>query len=282
MVHFALTAGLDPGDGRLRLFGSRPGALEVAGRCLGVDALDGDPVLGDGEWLLLHFAIAGPERVGGLDWAHARAANDALLASTVKLAETGSLRRFVFSSSGAVYGGRGGDRNAYGEMKAAHEAGLREWSERKGRPLSLTRVFNVGGPYINHVGNYALGDFIQSLRRDGRIRIAATRGVFRSYVHVLELAQVIFHTALEDHDGVLCFDTAGREVVEMGELARAVGEVLGRPEVEIQRPEIGTEASDWYVGDGRAYREALFRAGSGPVGLDTIIRDTADYLNAVG
>ncbi|WP_158915483.1 NAD(P)-dependent oxidoreductase [Caulobacter sp. S45] len=277
-VQIALDAGLDPAGGRLRLFASRPGAVEIAGRHLSVEALEGAPALGDGEWLVLHLAIVGPDRIEGADPERARPVNDALLVAAMRLAETGATRRFVFSSSGAVYGRPGADRTAYGEMKLAHEAALRDWGEQTRRPVSIARVFNIGGPYINHVANYALGDFIQSLRREGRIRIAASHGVFRSYVHVLELAQVIFHTALEEPSGVLSFDTAGGQVVEIGELAQAVGAAMGRPDVEILRPRIGDGRMDRYVGDGQAYQEALLRSGATPIDLETIIRDTARYL----
>ncbi len=121
-------------------------------------------------------------------------------------------------------------------MKLAHEAGLRDWAARRGAALLTVRVFNVGGPYINPVERYALGDFIQALRRDGRIRVAADRGVFRSYVHVLELARVLFDQALDQARPEIAFDTCGREIVEMGDLARTVAEVVGDGEVSDRAP----------------------------------------------
>ena len=279
VVHLALEAGLDPREGRLRLFGSRPQALEIGGRRLEVEALADASGLGGGDWILLHLAIVGPDRLPGEDPSVVRAANDALLAEALRLAGSGAVRRFVFASSGAVY--RPAARtepHGYGAMKLAQEAVLRDWAERHPLPLLTVRVFNLGGPYIRPVERYALGDFIQAFRHDGRIRVAADRGVFRAYVHVLELARVLFEEALDEARPDIAFDTCGREIVEMGDLARIVAEVLGGSGAEVERGGVRDGDADWYVGSGEAYQAALFRSGAAPCGLRTIIADTAAYL----
>jgi nucleoside-diphosphate-sugar epimerase len=152
---------------------------------------------------------------------------------------------------------------------------VRSWSVRTGAPLLIPRIFNVGGPYINRVRAYALGDFIAQALTGDVIRIQARRPVIRSYVHVHELARVILDLAL-GASGPTSFDTAGPEVVEMADLAHAVGRALDRP-LDIDRPPMEA-GEDRYVGDGRLYQAALARSGATPVGLDQIIRDTADFM----
>lgn len=262
---------------KLRLFGSEPRVVEVAGRSLPVEALQGAPPLGGGEWLVLHLAVAGPDRLSDTD--ALRALNNAMLGDVLALAGTGQVRRLVCASSGAVYqvGWGSPERQAYCDLKREQEARVRTWADERGAPLLLPRIFNVGGPYMTHPGSYALGDFIRQARAGGVIEIGARRPVLRSYVHVLELAAVVFDLALGEAP-VLAFDTAGPQVVEMGDLAAAVGRVLDLPHLAIRRPALEAGAEDRYVGNGVVYRAALARMGAEPIALDEIIRDTAEWL----
>jgi nucleoside-diphosphate-sugar epimerase len=278
MAHVALAAmGPDPG-GRLRLFGSRPRPIEIAGRTLPLESLNNAPPLGDGEWLVLHLAVAGADRAADPD--ALRALNEAMLADALALAGTGRVRRLVCASSGAVYqvSQESPERQAYGDLKRDQEAIARAWARNTGVPLLLPRIFNVGGPYMTNPGAYALGSFIQQALAGGAIGIGARRPVLRSYVHVLELARVVFDLAL-DAAAPLAFDTAGPEVVEMADLAAAVGRTLDLPGLRVSRPPLEAAGEDRYVGDGRLYQAALARTGAQPVGLDEIIRDTAAWLN---
>lgn len=275
IVHCLLKT-LPAGDAiPLRLFGSTAGALEICGRNLAVESLSEAGPLGDGEWLVLHLAVVGADRLGG-DSSRLRAANDALLAQTLSLARTGLVRRFVYASSGAVYQAGGSVRKrAYAEMKRAQEDTVRAWAAQVGAPLLIPRIFNVGGPYINHIENYALGSFIKQALANGVIEIEARQSVIRSYVHLFELAGVLFDLALGDENCIV-FDTAGQDVVEMADLAQAVGRAL-ELDIGIRRPPM-SPGEDRYVGDGRLYQEAVARSGATPIGLDQIIRDTAGFM----
>ncbi len=112
VVHLALQAGLEPSGGRLRLFGARPQVIDLCGRRLQVEELAGAPSLGDGEWIVLHLAVIGPDRIAGGDPAATRRANDALLDQALQLSATATLRRFVFASSGAAGRPAAGDRGS--------------------------------------------------------------------------------------------------------------------------------------------------------------------------
>ena len=264
----------------LRLLGSSARTLEIAGRRITVEPLLDAAPLGAGEWLVLHLAVVGADRLGG-DLDSTLAANDAVLAQTLRLASTASVRRLVYASSGAVYQtGVAPRKQAYSEMKRRQEATVRAWAGDAGAPLLVPRIFNVGGPYINHIDAYALGSFIRQALATGVIEIEARRPVLRSYVHLDEFARVLFALALGAEDG-LTFDTAGAEVVEMADLARAVGTTLDL-EVEIRRPPMSESGEDRYVGDGRVYQAAVARRQGAPIGLDRIIRDTADYMRGHG
>lgn len=279
MAHCVVAAAGGAPPAKLRLFGSRSRLVEIAGRPLPIEPLRGAPPLGAGEWLVLHLAVAGADRIA--EPPAMRAENNAMLTDALALAAGGRVRRLVCASSGAVYDpvGHGSrDRQAYSDLKREQEALAQAWAEPRGAPLLIPRIFNVGGPYMTHPGHYALGDFIRQARAGGVIDIAAPRPVLRSYVHVLELAAVVFDLALGEAP-VLAFDTAGPQPVEMSGLAAAVGRALDLPPLDIRRPALDASGGeDRYVGDGATYRAALAKMGGEPVELDEIIRDTAEWL----
>jgi len=278
VVHWLLQSLPTPDAVPLRLFGSAPRSLQIGGRRLAVESLSQAAPLGEGEWLMLHLAVVGEDRLDG-DAERLMAANDAVLAQALSLALTGAVRRFVYASSGAVYQSGGSpQKRAYSEMKRAQEAAVQAWAAEAGAPMLIPRIFNVGGPYINHAANYALGSFIEQALEGGVIEIEARQAVLRSYVHLFELARVLFELCLVDDAG-LVFDTAGVEVVEMADLAQAVRAAFGL-DLEIRRPPLAPGV-DRYVGDGRIYQAAVARGPGEPIGLDRIVRDTADYMRGL-
>lgn len=281
MTHLALEA-LGPGStDRLRLLGSSDRSFDLLGRALTLESLDKAQPLGPGEWLVLHLAVVGPKRLP--DPERRRAINEAMLADALALAGTGQVRRFVSASSGAVTLPPQADANrqAYGDLKRDKEQIVQAWSAKTGVPALFPRIYNLGGPYMNHAGRYALGAFIRQALAGGMVRIEAPRPVLRSYVHVLEFARVTYDLALGDSP-TLAFDTAGTEALELADLAAAVGRALGRPDLVFDRVPLQSDDPDRYVGDGAIYQAALAAAGAEPVSIARIVRDTAAWLEASG
>jgi len=279
MTQFVLNALPKPDVMRLRLFGSAARVLEIDGRTLAVEPLSGARLSGNLEWIIVHLAVAGADRGG--DAEEVRAVNDNLLADAMALGKRASVRRFVHASSGAVHRQGGGpEKEAYSDLKRAQEDAVQVWSARGGPPILIPRIFNMGGPFVNNWSRYALSSFIDQAVTSGVIRIEASRPVVRSYVHVHELARVVFNAALGD-DREVTFETVGAETVEMSALAETVRRVLYRPDIEIIRASMTGEAPDLYVGEGTAYQAALAKSGATPTGLDRIILDTAAYMRRV-
>ncbi len=283
LAHICEALGLTQDTGRLRLFGSGARQLVSGERRFAIEDLFDAAPLGSGEWLVFHLAFLGKEQTEDLSPEAFETTNDAILARTLALVETAEKARLLFSSSGAVYGP---DRNlvdasgnAYGYMKVRHEARVRDWAAARGTPLATCRIFNIGGPFINKQSRYALSDFIEQVSRNGRISIGATKPVFRSFVHVEELCQVLFSSLIDPALQFRCFDTLGREVLEIADLARTIGRVLGAGDIAIDRPAL-TPASppDWYVGDGKDYQALLASCGRPAVDIEDIIRDTAQFM----
>jgi nucleoside-diphosphate-sugar epimerase len=273
-----------PPSPRLRLFASTARSVQLGGRIVAIEQLSEARPLAGGPWLLLHFAFLGQERTNDLGTEEFVAGNARILLETLRLAEAARGLRMVFTSSGATYGpGRqlveDANFSPYGWCKATQERDLDAWCAARGVPLVIPRIFSIGGPCANKVETYALSSFVLSARREGVIRIAARRPVFRSFVHVAELNALVCEAALAQSAGApLVFDTVGRETLEMADLADAVAALLRPTEVRIERAGLVEGDADYYVGDGRIYRFMLAWSGRRIVGLEQIIADTAASL----
>jgi UDP-glucuronate decarboxylase len=192
--------------------------------------------------------------------------------------------RGAFStSSGAVYRDDGSletdvETNPYGFLKREEE----EVFERLGRemaiPTAICRVFNVSGPYLNK--EYAIGSLIGEALFEPQMQVRAQRRVYRSFAHVADIVSVGFAIALGCAPSPECpYDTAGDEIVEVGELAARIRLRLGCPAKPIVRARlIDAVQDDRYVGDFRTFAGLAAAAGVHLLSLDEQIADTAAYL----
>lgn len=277
ILHAVLAASPDLPSERLRLFAGGPRPLTVANRSFETEALDQTTTLGSGRWLVVHAGVIGGDASPG---GEVRRRNDALLDRVLGIAGEADVERLVLVSSGAA--GFGDEappaKAAYARMKRDHEQTAETWSRQTGVRLLVPRIFNLGGPYMTCSENYALGDFILRLSRDGRLAIGAADPVVRSYVHVLEMAGVLLEMAVDETEGGEPFDIYGAQVIELGDLAHEVASVLGLTNAQITRPAPTGGRGDRYVGDGRRYQAALSKTGRTASPLQAIIADTIAYL----
>jgi nucleoside-diphosphate-sugar epimerase len=285
LASMAGVAGLSTENGRLRLFGSTARAVSLAdGGLAQIEALDGAAPLEGDDWLVAHFAFLGKERTVDLSPTAFAAANEAILDQVRALLSPSQATRVIFSSSGAAYGAHGGmvktlEESPYGYLKVCHEQALTDWCRAKGYPLVIPRVFNVGGPHGNKLGLYAMSSLIQAAMAGGPLVIKARKPIFRSYVHVEELMAVTVALALQATvEKTLVFDTGGREVVELSDLAGLVCERFGLAQDLIQRDYDPSQAEDWYVGAPRLYQAAVAHAGLRAVTLSEILDDAVADL----
>ncbi len=119
----------------------------------------------------------------------------------LKAASDAHVRRFVFSSSAAVYGDQAtmplvetmqpAPKSPYALHKAMGEQACALWSELYGLETVSLRYFNVYGPRLDPNGAYALaiGKFLR-LRKEGQIiEIWGDGTNTRDYVHVSDVAE---------------------------------------------------------------------------------------------
>ncbi len=108
------------------------------------------------------------------------------------------------------------------------------------------RIFNLGGPFINHTQAYALGDFILTLTRTGRIAIGAADPVFRSFVHVSEMARVILDMAVDEAQPAELFDVGGPRSSNSAHSPGRSARPWGSPNRRSTVPNRATRPGDWY------------------------------------
>lgn len=269
---------------QIRLFGAAARTVRLRDMDVQIEALADAAPLGKGIWLVFHYAFLGKERTEDVSEEAFKQINDYILEKVLKLASTAESVKFVFSSSGAVYAPDrslvGETANAYGHMKVVHEEKIRFWGSRHSVPLIIPRVFNVGGAFINKQSRYALASFIVQAYKDGTLIVNAPRPTFRSFVDVSELSVLLLLMLNTLSEGQIIFDTGGREVIEMNDLALETAVVISGHTLPVHRPVWEpTFSADWYVGDAKDYQVKLASFGLSPTRLRNIIATTAKSMN---
>lgn len=197
--------------------------------------------------------------------------------------------RFLFLSSGAVYGAQPPDvthveedwpgapdphdpTSAYGEGKRAAELVCAIYGRRHGIEILTARIFALLGPLLSLDIHFAAGNFIRDAMAGRPIRVESSGEAMRSYLYAADLAAWLW-TMLLIGEGGAVYNLGSREAVSIADLARRTAAVLGAPEVEVLgRPDPGWNPGR-YVPSTRKIRRKL--GVSQTVGLDEAIRRTA-------
>lgn len=274
---------------RVTALGSRQSKISFAdGQTCHVQALfewrlpPGQPVI------VFHYAFLTKDKVGGISTEEYVARNEAISSAVRAWVEAGNVRGMVMPSSGAVYDylhmkSRDPAALLYGQLKYNDELAFSAACEATSTGLIMPRVFNVSGPYINKFDSYALASFIFQILSAQPITIHARRPMIRSYYFIGDLIelclQLLFKQATAKTE---CFDTAGEEVVELGELAQRVAAILvDRVPTFVQRlPLLADVAEDRYIGNRKRIEELENFVGIRPLTLDAQISATCLYIES--
>jgi len=185
--------------------------------------------------------------------------------------ETGA-RRFLLTSSGAVYGPQppeithvpeeysGGPdcnqpRSAYGESKRLAELLCACYTGRGIEPV-IARAFAFVGPLLPLDSHFAVGNFIRDALDGGPIRIGGDGTPCRSYLHAADLAVWLWHLLFRAEPN-RPYNVGSDHSLSIAELAALVAECSGLPvEVAIARPKTpGAPPSRYVPRTSRAARE---------------------------
>jgi nucleoside-diphosphate-sugar epimerase len=205
-------------------------------------------------------------------------------------AEACGARRFLLTSSGAVYGPqpagmmrmgesyRGGPdpldpRSAYAEGKRLAEWLGCAYARRCGMDFLVARGFAFTGPYLPLDIHFAIGNFIRDALAGGGIEIRGDGTAYRSYLYAADLA-IWLWTILARGEGCRPYNVGSERAVSIAELAARVAQTLapGTP-IHIAAKAQPGAAANRYVPDTSRAREELGLAEWIP--LEEAIRRTA-------
>ena len=208
--------------------------------------------------------------------------------------------RFLFTSSGAVYGRQppelahvpeefsGGPdpldvRSAYAEGKRAAEllcaiAARSSAAGGAGLHVSIARCFAFVGPHLPLDTHFAIGNFIRDCASGGPIRIGGDGTPFRSYLYAADLTEWLYAILLRGEAG-RAYNVGSEEAVSIRALADRVADVAatvwadrGRPEIVMaKQPQPGKPAERYVPDCGRARSELGLKPANS---LDEAIRRT--------
>lgn len=159
------------------------------------------------------------------------------------LAATRGTRKFLYISSGAVYGKQPQDlshvpedycgapdpldpRSAYGEGKRVGELFSVLESRKAGFEAKIARCFAFIGPHLPLDAIFAAGNFIRDALAGGPIKVKSDGKSVRSYLYASDLA-VWLWTILFQGRSSLAYNVGAQQHCSVGSLARLIGEISG-------------------------------------------------------
>ncbi len=209
-------------------------------------------------------------------------------------AQAAGARRFLFISSGAVYGPQpatlahipesyiGKPETAYGKAKLACEEMCLQCSLACGMEFSIARCFAFVGPHLPLDRHFAIGNFIRDALAGRNIRIAGDGTPMRSYLYAADLAIWLWTLLLRPLDAndaksrLRIHNVGSGEAISIRDLAREVIEEINPSlDIEIAQPTGAAALLQQYVPDvSKAESQLGLRQ---IIGLREAIRRTADW-----
>ena len=237
-----------------------------AGRLEGVEPFDADvrgPRLPEGPFShVIHGATAAS---AALNEQRPLEMASVIVDGTRRVLELAQGARFLFLSSGAVYGAQDvplvsedaltapdplNPRNAYAEAKRLAEL----WCVST-LPAVVARGFAFVGPGLPLDAHFAIGNFIADGLAGRPIAVQGDGTAVRSYLYATDLAIWLWTLLLEGQGG-RAYNVGSEEAVSIRELAAAVGAHFGVP-VEIRGAPQPGRRPDRYAPSTRRAREEL-------------------------
>ena len=222
------------------------------------------------------------------------------VASTGRVLEFASrcgVRRFLFTSSGAVYGRQPAGMthvpedypgaplttdidSAYAQAKRASEFLCLSAGQARSFDVSVARLFAFAGPYLPLDANFAVGNFIRDVLAGGPVRISGDGTPHRSYLYAADLAIWLWTILLRGQSSRV-YNVGSEEAISIAGLAaRVTSSLRSKSAISVaQQSRPGIPAQRYIPSTVRARTELGLEQ---TVSLDEAIRRTAAWNTVVG
>ena len=123
---------------------------------------------------------------------------------------------------------------------------------------------------------------IKHASSSGLIKILAERPVWRSYVDVIDLIEVLWGVAVQrklNFGQSAIFDVVHNVNLEMGDLALAVASHFQLSDTAVERPIFNHDGEpDYYIGAGDQFRSMAWQCGVKFFNLSEMVARTTEFL----
>jgi nucleoside-diphosphate-sugar epimerase len=249
---------------------------------------------GEFEYVIHGAAASGQE---------SRTSNSLLVVDTIvtgtrnmlKLARESQAKRFLFISSGAVYGEQPphishtpesyvgapmpqdtrSKYGAYGEAKRFAESLCSIYNDEYALGTTGARCFTFVGPYLRLDLDYAVGNFIRDALHGGPITITGDGAPYRSYLYAADLAIWLWTLLVKGRAGE-AYNVGSERAVTIAELAACVAACVKPPvEVSTREKPSPTRPKEQYVPSTEKAKKELGLVSF--VDLEESIRRTVEW-----
>ena len=192
----------------------------------------------------------------------------------LELARHCGAKRFLLTSSGAVYGKQPSDlahvpedysgapdstqpASVYGEAKRVVELLCSVYHKTYDIETTIARCFAFVGPYLNLNIHYAIGNFIRDGLAGGLIYVSGDGTPYRSYLYSADLAIWLWAILFKGKPGE-AYNVGSDDAITIKDLAYEVSAVFSTsPKVVIAKTPIPGQPAGRYVPSVKKVRETL-------------------------
>ena len=211
----------------------------------------------------------------------------------LEFAAAAGTQKFLFVSSGAVYGRQPSDivaipenysggpdqlipASAYGEGKRAAELQCVLLAQRHGFAVKIARCFAFVGPHLPLEAHFAVGNFLRDALARRPIRIKGDGQPYRAYLYAADMAAWLWLVLCQGANE-RAYNVGGAQSMTLAATAELVRAIGGGGPVTVMRAVEPTPASR-YVADCTRIQKELVLPDS--LDLESSVRRTLAWLAA--
>lgn len=179
----------------------------------------------------------------------------------LKMAENLQIKKFLYLSSGAVYGNQPKDiseiseswngsvdftdtKSAYAEGKRAAEMLCAIYFKKHNVDISIARIFALLGPYLTLGIHFAAGNFILDAINDRKVIVNGNGLPVRSYLYPTDLVISLFNLLIKKEVKFNPYNLGSDEAISIKELAEKISKLIGNGKYEV----LDHSDSGWNLG----------------------------------